>query len=394
MAALTREQADRHGLAIEWRPTDSLTPWEGNYKRHPDSQLDRLARVVRSLGWTNPILVDLDDRIVAGHARHQMAQRESLPEVPTIRVQARGDEALQIALADNRLAELADDDEEALAQVLQRLRSQDADVDALGWDDREFKALVARLNVAPPPSDEAPPPPATPVSRPGEVYQLGPHRLICGDSADPEVWKRLLGDEQVDTIQTDPPYGINYSGKGITAAGVQANDFGPMLGDDDTQIARRVFEATRDLRADSEVWWGANYYCDALPGGSGWLVWNKEVVGEVYSAAELAWTTLRGRIRMLTHQWHGMVRASERGPRLHPTQKPVALIAWALEQVKAGRIVADAFAGSGTTLIACARTGRVARCVELDPRYVDVIRQRWTRWAREAGQDPGPGALD
>ena len=126
------------------------------------------------------------------------------------------------------------------------------------------------------------------------------------------------------------------------------------------------------------IWWGANYYCDSLPGENSWIVWNKEVVGDFFSAAELAWTNQKGRTRMFTHMWHGIAKASESGQsRVHPTQKPVALAEWSFEQFDAGTIVLDLFGGSGSTLIACEKTSRHCRMMELDPAYCDVIVKRW-----------------
>ena len=144
-----------------------------------------------------------------------------------------------------------------------------------------------------------------------------------------------------------------------------------------------------------QIWWGANYYADSTPGSKCWIVWDKDHHGMTFADAELAYTNLNGPVRVCRHAWSGNHRASERGvPREHPTQKPIALYRWLFEKyVPAKAIVVDPFGGSGSSLIAAASTGRAARLIELDPRYCDVIRRRWTRWATEHKIDPGPGQL-
>lgn len=386
--------AGRMEAAATWEAIDSLTPWDRNPRRN-DHAVEQVAHSITRFGFGSPILARSSDRvIIGGHTRFKAAQRLGLDKVPVRFLDLDPAEAAALALADNKLGELAEWDDAAVAEILGELEAQGAPIDGLGWDDEELRELLGDGLEAAPPSDDAPEVDETgePDSQPGAVYQLGPHRLVCGDSTKPETW--ALVSDGVTGIYTDPPYGIAYSGKGITAGGVKGNDFGQILGDSDTAAARGAFAVSRAQIDRPEVWWGAHYYADAMPSGHAWLVWDKMVVGDVYSAAELAWTSGRGRTRMFRHQWHGMVRASERGAeKVHPTQKPVAMAAWAFEEMGFGAVVADLFGGSGSTLIACAQTGRVARLIELDPRYCDVIRRRWTRWADENGVDAGPGAL-
>ena len=252
-----------------------------------------------------------------------------------------------------------------------------------GWDAEQLKEWGVPIDWEPVEEtqgltdpDDVPQVPEEPTTKPGDLWILGKHRLLCGDSTKAEDVERLMNGEKADALVTDPPYGIKYSGKGQNGK-AKANDFGQILGDGSTTAARDVYTATRKNKYSFECWWGANYYCDILQGQRSWVVWNKEVVGENYSAAELAWTNQEGRTRMFTHQWHGMIKASEQGQaRMHPTQKPVELFVWLVNEFGLSFLF-DPFLGSGTTLIAAEKTGRKCYGMELDPKYCDVIVKRW-----------------
>jgi site-specific DNA-methyltransferase (adenine-specific) len=168
-----------------------------------------------------------------------------------------------------------------------------------------------------------------------------------------------------------------------------------LIGDENPDLARSAVAFWSGV-GKVQVWWGANYYSDAISGSPCWLVWDKDHHGMTFADAELAAVTARAPTRVFRHAWSGMHRASERGvDREHPTQKPVALYVWTMETVcRDAKIIVEPFGGSGTTLIAAAQTGRIARVIELDPKYCDVIRRRWTRWAKEHGKPVGRGALE
>jgi len=381
--------------AATWEAVASLRPWDKNPRKNDGEPVARVAKSIQRFGFSSPIVARLADRrIIAGHTRWKAAKKLGMETVPVRFLDIDEDQAAALALADNKLSEITPWDDDALADVLREIEAAGVDMDGLGWSTEEIDALIKGVAEDPiEATDDAPEVQLEVHSKPGEVYALGPHRLVCGDSTKADTW--ALISDGVEAIYIDPPYGIAYSGKGITAGGVKGNDFGQIMGDDDTTAARGAFAVSRSEQDRPEVWWGAHYYADAMPSGRAWLVWDKMVVGDVYSAAELAWTSGTGRTRMFRHQWHGMVRASERGAeKVHPTQKPVAMAVWAFEELGFGDVVADLFGGSGSTLLACAQTGRVARVIELDPRYCDVIRRRWTRYAKEAGIDAGEGALD
>lgn len=224
----------------------------------------------------------------------------------------------------------------------------------------------------------------------GHAFEAVPeyqHRLLCGDATSPDDLARVTeGLGTVGIVYTDPPYGISAVPKdgGVSRGKLAtAAKYMQVAGDETTET---VTDAFRLLMAEfpqaMHVWWGGNHYAASagLPDSSCWLVWDKDNHGNDFADAELAWTNHHGAVRMLTHMWNGMLRASERGKRVHPTQKPCALAEWAFSVIdpKAERtVVLDAFAGSGSTLIAAHQTGRTAALLEMEPAYCDVIAARW-----------------
>jgi DNA modification methylase len=217
----------------------------------------------------------------------------------------------------------------------------------------------------------------------GDLFEIGEHRLLCGDSTYSDAVAKLMNGEKADMVFTDPPYGISHSGKGITAPTksgkiVEGNDFGEILGDGDVNAAIDSFNLIYSLLPDAlHIWWGANYYSSVLPNGFGWLVWDKERVGDTFSGAEIAFVNKGVKVDVFRHMWHGIAKASESGDkRLHPTQKPVALVEWCFNNYKAGNLVLDLFLGSGSTMVAAHQLKRKCFGMELDPKYCQVIVDR------------------
>jgi len=217
----------------------------------------------------------------------------------------------------------------------------------------------------------------------GDLIEIGEHRLLCGDSTDSDQVAKLMNGEKADMVFTDPPYGISHSGKGITAPTkngniVEGNDFGEILGDGDISAAVDSFNLIHSLYPEaSHIWWGANYYASVLPDGFGWLVWDKERVGDTFSGAELAFVNKGVKVDVFRHMWHGIAKASESGEkRLHPTQKPIKLVEWCFQNYNAGPLILDAFLGSGSTMVAAHQLKRKCYGMELDPKYCQVIIDR------------------
>lgn len=211
----------------------------------------------------------------------------------------------------------------------------------------------------------------------GKLVLRSKHRLLCGDCRDPAAWERLLGGERVDLLLTDPPYGISYvHGEGGGCLASSTRFAGKQIVGDD-----KPFDPTRWISFPSVVLWGANHYADKLPGMSGWMIWDKRdgMASNDQADCEIAWTNSRSPARLFSCKWNGMIRDGdgEKAPRIHPTQKPVALMAWCIELCGDAKLIADPFVGSGTTIMACEALGRRCFACEIEPAYVDASIRRW-----------------
>ena len=394
--------------AAEWASIGQIREWPKNPKPHPDRNVQAIARSISRFGFIDPLTVWRSKGwIAAGHGRARAAallMREDAGRllstdapgpgmVPVRFVEfASESEFAAYAIADNRLAEVNPMDGAAVADLLQEIADAGGDVDIPGYEEAEIAAMLEDAPDGTGGEDEgADAPPVEAVSRTGEVYELGPHRLVCGDCRDAGVWTALnVGNDYA--IHADPPYGIDLL-KSEAPLGKSAK-YRPVIGDD------RAFDPSFLIDMGREtILWGANHYANRLPNSDRWLVWDKQGGAKTtsFSDCELAWCSAHGPARHMTHVWDGFRRDSEKGvAREHPNQKPVAVIEWALSAGLStnSAVVVEPFGGSGTTLIACAKTGRIGRVIEIDPRYCDVIRRRWTKYALSAGVDPGPGRLD
>lgn len=373
----------------------------------------------------SPAIDERTGRLVAGHGRlddwiTRKAAGEQPPDgididpdtgdwlVPVQRGWAsRSDaDAEAYLVISNSSSQMGGWDDEGLAQLLADLRDQDPTLlDLTGFDDQFITDNwdgdsnpwdhANPTGVADP--DDVPEPPAEPVTQPGDVWLLGPHRLLCGSATDPTDVDRALNGAAPAVVYTDPPYGISVvqrsnrmskggeQGQGLrTADGrlIPSTKFRPVIGDETTEVVATTFALLQGRYPHAaQAWWGANHYSfDAgLPNASRWLVWNKDNSTTDFADCELAWTNMPGPVRMFTHMWNGMLRASERSARVHPNQKPVALAVWALGLLDkaGGKLVFDGFGGSGSTMLAAEQTGRPSVTIELDPGYCDVICRRY-----------------
>jgi len=340
--------------------------------------------------------------VIAGHTRLKAAIKLGLDQVRVCYLDLTADEAHALALADNKSGELAEWDEAQLAEVLKELEVlEEIDLEGLGFSVEELDEL---LEVEAPAEPDPPPePPADPVSVRGEVYELGPHRLMCGDSTSADDVRTLLAGDTPTLGMHDPPYGIDVvardGGRGAIGDGKKWGNavaprgtFAPIIGDTEPFDPKHLLSVS-----DVVVLWGANHYADKLPSSPAWLVWDKrgDLPSNCFADCEVAWTSTKRPARIIRHRWMGMIRDSERGDaRVHPTQKPVELMGAVIKDLTGiGDTVCDLYLGSGTTLIAAARQGRRCYGMEISPAYCDVIRKRWGDYARANTLEPGPGAL-
>jgi DNA modification methylase len=215
----------------------------------------------------------------------------------------------------------------------------------------------------------------------GDLFEIGEHRLLCGDSTDVDMVLKLISDNKKLSIYTDPPYGINEKGdrsqRGGLAQGNNLKDFK----DDSIQYAIDAYNITREYNPLKEIWWGANYYCHHLPQTNNWLVWDKRVEEkqrDTQSDCELAWVKDgHSSIRIFRHLWKGMIKASEHNQkRVHPTQKPIELASYCFNEYEMGNIILDLFGGSGSTMVASHQTKRICLMMEFEPHYCQVIIDR------------------
>lgn len=356
---------------IEMIACDALIPYSNNTRTHSEQQVIQIASSIKEFGFTNPILLDADNGVIAGHGRLLAAQKLSLTEVPCIRLNHLDEHQKRAyIIADNKLALNAGWDDELLRLELGSLKDSGFDLALTGFDEDELATLLIPEEIEGlTDEDDVPEVPETPVTVEGDIWVLGNHRLMCGSATNPEHIENLTQGAYIDLIHTDPPYGMNAVSK---SAVLSKNYDGDILGDDDATVAKDAFTLINSLYPKAkQIWWGANYYCSVLPDSECWLVWDKNNGQSDQTDCELAWANFRSVVRQFT-------QASEKTNRVHPTQKPVSLMEWIIKRFNlTARTIADFFGGSGSTLIAAEKHNIEAYIMELDPKYCDVIIKRW-----------------
>jgi DNA modification methylase len=388
---------------IERWPIEKLRPYERNPRTHSDEQVDQIAASMVEFGWTNPVLVDEQGGILAGHGRLLAARKLELTEVPVIRFEHLSEaQKRAYILADNQIALQAGWDDALLAEELAWLRDERFDLDLVGFDATELERLLAIADgeaASDEAEDEVPEPPEDPVSKPGDLWILGNHRLLCGDATVLTDVERVLGGQLADMTFCDPPYNVDYAN---SPKDKLRGKHRPILNDNlGGGFEAFLYDACVNMLSVTK---GACYICmssselDSLQrafraAGGKWstfVIWAKNTftLGRADYQRQYE-PILYGWKEGSDHYWCG---ARDQGDvwffdkpvknDLHPTMKPVALVERAIRNSSKGRdIVLDPFGGSGSTLIACEKTGRQARLIELDPKYVDTIILRWQEFS-------------
>lgn len=360
-------------MTIETITISDIKPYDKNAKSHPKKQVDLLAENIKRFGFTTPCLVDNDNNLIAGHGRLEAVKTLGWTDVPCVRMEnLTDDEVKALRLADNKLAEMSEWD---MALVTDELKELNDDLlDLTGFD----KDLIIEPDEA---DDEVPDVPAEPQSKLGDLYELGNHRVLCGDSTKLEDVERLMDGKKATAVVTDPPYGIGIDGqkKSVSKNPKHNRKYHEDRGWDNERPDKSIFEYIKSLFVPSVIW-GGNYFADLLPPTRGWIYWDKGQNGLTMSDGELAWTTEDKPLRATT-----VNRAALQGS-VHPTQKPLQVIEYSLQflSVPMNGIVLDLFLGSGSTLIASEKTGRICYGMELDPKYIDVIVQRYVDYTGNA----------
>lgn len=366
---------------IETRLVADLIPYAANSRTHSDAQVAQIAASIKEFGWTNPILIDDDNTIIAGHGRLLAARKLGMEEVPAIildhltKAQQRA-----LVIADNQLALNAGWDMDMLKAEIEDLSLEDFNLDLLGFDEKFLDGLLEPEPTAGLTDEDAVPEvPEIPKTVPGDVWVLGKHRLMCGDSTSIDAVEKLMDGAKADMVFTDPPYNIDY--KGLT-------DKHEKIKNDKMPDADFVDFLTQSLMGCETMyvccsWHYAHLFRDAMikiaRQPKAMIVWDKvnpaQNLDKYYKQHEIIFyygdyggqKTLRGDVWTMKRQRNTV----------HPTMKPVELIDMALVDNPSKKIVYDGFGGSGSTLIACEKNHRQARLMELDPKYCDVIVKRW-----------------
>jgi len=381
-------------LSIEYKSTGELVPYINNSRTHSEQQVQQVAASIKEFGFTNPILIDHDGGIIAGHGRLQAAQLLSLDEVPTITLEGLTEaQRKAYVIADNQLALNAGWDLDSLKLEVDRLTELDFDISLLGFDDDMLAGLMEEE-----PSegltdeDEVPELVDDPVTVEGDVWILGNHRLMCGDSTSIDAVDKLMDGRKADQWVTDPPYNVDYEGSDgqkIQNDSMGSETFRQFLVDAFTASFTVMKEGASFYiwHADLE---GYNFRGAIIDSGQqirSCLIWNKPSI--VMGRSDYHWKhepCLYGWKSGAGHLWSSDRKqstvidfiAKPKKNDLHPTMKPVELIEYLiLNNTKGQDVVLDTFGGSGSTMIASEKNKRHCRMMELDPKYCDVIIKRW-----------------
>jgi DNA modification methylase len=399
-------------LQIQYQSVESLIPYVNNAKQHTDAQVAQIAASIREFGWGAPILVDGKNNVIAGHGRLLAARKLAMIEVPVVSLAHLTDiQRKALILADNKIGENASWDEELLGLELTELQDAGFDLGLTGFTADEWDALIAgdAENAGLTDEDQAPEVVETAISKSGDIWVLGEHKLLCGDATKAEDYKALLGDELADMTVTDPPYNVNYAN---TAKDKMRGTNRPILNDNmGADFAAFLQSACQNIL---DVTKGAVYIAmssselDTLQAafraaGGKWstfVIWAKNTFTMGRADYQRQYEPiLYGWKDGAQHYWCGardqgdvwQIKKPHKND-LHPTMKPVELMERAVRNSSKTRdIVLDPFGGSGTTLIACEKSGRRARLIELDPRYVDVIVKRWQDFSGKQATRQGDG---
>jgi DNA modification methylase len=384
---------NKHTEKLEIIDISKLIPYANNARTHSDEQIKKIQASLREFGFVNPVLIDKDYGIIAGHGRVEAAKREGMTKVPCVWVEHLTEaQKKAYILADNRLAEDAGWDEELLRVEIEALQEESFDVDLIGFEEKDIAELFAGEDGDAQDDDfdvdeELQKPP---VSKSGDVWLLGNHRLICGDSTKEETYTVLMDGKKANLVVTDPPYNVNYEG----GAGKIQND--NMADDKFYQFLFDAFTNTEKSMADDASIYvfhsdteGLNFrkaFSDAGFYLSGTCIWKKQSL--VMGRSPYQWQhepILFGWKKKGKHQWYSdrkqttiweFDKPKKNGD--HPTMKPIPLIAYPIKNSSMSNcIILDPFGGSGSTLIACEQLGRICYTIELDEKYCDVIVKRY-----------------
>ena len=380
----------------ETRPTAELVPYAKNARTHSKAQVDQIAESIKRFGFTNPVLIDGSGGIIAGHGRVLAAKKLKMDSVPTLTIDhLTDDEKRAYVLADNKLALNGGWDEAMLAEELKALGAAQFDTSVIGFSTDELNSILGIEKKGKTDVDDVPEVPATPHSKLGDIWIMGDHRVMCGDSTSAAEMNILMQGQLADLVFTDPPYNVDYGNtakdkmRGTNRTIMNDNlgeGFGKFLYDTCVNMLAVCKGAIYVCMSSSELHTLHNAFVGAGGKWSTFIIWAKNTF-------TLGRADYQRQYEPILYGWkqgtdHYFCGARDQGDvwfvnkpvrnELHPTMKPVELVERAINNSSKTRdIVLDCFGGSGSTMMACEKTGRAARLMELDPKYVDVIVRRW-----------------
>lgn len=371
-------------LKVEYVDIDTIKPYKNNAKLHPKEQIEQIKKSIENFGMNDPIGI-WNNEIVEGHGRILACKELGYKQIPVIKLDHLTDEERKsYIIAHNKLTMNSDFDIDILRTELENLKELDFDLELTGFNvdelDDIFQAEEEQEIVE---DDFDIEPPEEPKAKLGDIYQLGNHRLMCGSSTDVDMVNKLIDNNKIDLVYTDPPYGINIvNAKGKVGAENLAKNrtYLEVKGDDTTETAQEFYNTCIALNIDKFILWGGNYFVDFLPFSPSWLIWDKRIDmnSNNFADGEMAWCSFKTPVRIYHQLWNGMIREGECEDRVHPTQKPIRMQTEILKDfTNENDNILDGFGGSGSTLIACEETNRNCFMMEYEPHYVDVIIQRW-----------------
>jgi len=374
--------------------TQEITLDPNNVMTHPDRNLDAIRKSLETFGPGRSVVIDGNNVVRAGNGTVEQAAAlgikvkivDGAPDelIAVRRKDWDDDKAKAYAIADNRSAQFSEWDNGSLVRQLNELRIEDkALFEAVGFNDIELSDLVNRVESITDfktDPDIVPDVPGEPTTKVGDLFELGDHRLLCGDATSKSDVSRLMDGTKIDIVLTDPPYGINldtdYSKMPSTKE--SGNKCYKSIIGDNIKFNYKIFSW---IDCDEQVWFGANYYAKTIDDDGSWFVWDKRVEEKFDrmfgSGFELAWSKKKHKQKIYRHNNTLFGGDIESRNKVHPTQKPTSLIVEILEDFKSGNVVLDLFLGSGSTLIACEKTSRKCYGMEACQSYCDIIVKRW-----------------
>ena len=392
-------------MKVEQTNIDELIPYASNSRTHSEEQVAQIAASIKEFGFNNPVLLDGDNGIIAGHGRTLAARKLGLKVVPTIELAHLSDSQRKAyIIADNKLALNAGWDMEMLNLEMGDLKDEGFDLSLIGFDDMELANIFVDKTEGLTDPDAVPDVPDDPVTVEGDIWLLGKHRLMCGDSTSIDAVDKLMDGAKADMVFTDPPYGMKLDtdwsdAKSSLKFAKDKNALGgkkhkQVIGDHDDFTPELINTVFASFDYCKEIFlWGADYYAELLPAKNdgSWVVWDKrldESADKMYgSTFELCWSKQKHKRMIARVKWAGIFGTEQEfdHKRHHPTQKPTALVDWFLDywSMKGKNIIVDLYGGAGGTLISCHKNNKQCYMMELDPAYCDVIIKRWEQFTGE-----------